>query len=357
MSRDPRDPVVVVIKNLLTIQRFGNSLKDLTTAEIDRLFSRLSALLVENDPTVSPAHQRIALVAFMEKVGTATDETYARLTEEVGNALASFADRQADGAVVQLRAILGTTASDEVWTVALTAAQARAIANGPISGAPLQAWFSGQSRRVRFEVERQLQLGLTRGETVGDLVRRIRGRFVGYQTIDGERRPRYAGGILDTSTRHAETLVRTAANHVAAEASMEVFRSNADVVGAVEWTSALDARVCEECGGLDGQQWDLGDPKLRRPPAHPNDRCVLVPVIRWDRLGLEPPPDGTRASADGQVPSDVRYEEWLKGRPPEVQDEVLGPKRAELFRQGRVSLRDLVRTDGTRIPLNELVAT
>jgi hypothetical protein len=39
-----------------------------------------------------------------------------------------------------------------------------------------------------------------------------------------------------------------------------------------------------------------------------------------------------------------------------VQDDVLGPARAKLFREGRVSLRDLVRTDGGIVSLDELRA-
>jgi hypothetical protein len=69
---------------------------------------------------------------------------------------------------------------------------------------------------------------------------------------------------------------------------------------------------------------------------------------------VEPPPEGTRASENGQVPSSQTYEDWLRRQPPDAQDEIVGPARADLFRQGKIGLRDLVRGDRSVVTVREL---
>lgn len=354
-----KDPMRVVVENILFIQRAGNAVSDDVRARIYEAFAEIAALIGKIDPT-GPAlarwrAERLDKLAHEVEalVRPALDDVY-RITE---GAAARIGKHQADQAVMHLRAIIGAGNQGAVEVVKVTLPQLRAIIReDPIEGVLLKDWFRHQSDQTVFRVRRELQLGLTNAETVGDMVRRVRGRFAGYQTIDGERVPKYAGGVLGTTTREAEAIVRTAANHISNTAALDVYRANADVVSRVEWTSALDGRTCPECGAMDGKSWALDDPALRRPPLHPNDRCIMVPVMDWKVLGMEPPPEGTRASMDGQVPSDVRYEEWLKGQPMTVQAEVLGPARAKLFREGRISLRDLVRTDGSRVRLADLAA-
>ena len=87
-----------------------------------------------------------------------------------------------------------------------------------------------------------------------------------------------------------------------------------------------------------------------------NCRSVLVPTVDWAGLGIEPPAEGKRASADGPVPSSVKYEDWLRGQPAHVQNEILGPTRADLFRRGKLSLRDLITTDQQVLTIPELRA-
>lgn len=42
------------------------------------------------------------------------------------------------------------------------------------------------------------------------------------------------------------------------------------------WSTAGDAKVCEECAALEGVAWELGSADIQRPPLHPNCRCRLV---------------------------------------------------------------------------------
>src|SRR6185295_19097323 len=63
----------------------------------------------------------------------------------------------------------------------------------------------------------------------------------------------------------------------------------------------------------------------------------------------------TRASMDGQVAATMTYPEWLAAQPPEVQDEALGPVRAELFRTGALSIGDFtLPQSGNFLTINQL---
>lgn len=63
----------------------------------------------------------------------------------------------------------------------------------------------------------------------------------------------------------------------------------------------------------------------------------------------------TRASMNGQVPKKQTYQTWLKRQPVEFQNDVLGPTRAKLFREGGLSLdRFIEPTTGAGLTLDEI---
>jgi len=68
-----------------------------------------------------------------------------------------------------------------------------------------------------------------------------------------------------------------------------------------------------------------------------NCRSTKVPVLKsWREFGFDfdELPGGTRASMRGEVPAKLDYDGWLRQQPASLQDEILGPGRAKLFRGG-----------------------
>jgi SPP1 gp7 family putative phage head morphogenesis protein len=80
---------------------------------------------------------------------------------------------------------------------------------------------------------------------------------------------------VDSGKDRARMIARTEsmyAFNTAAKLQYEKFN-----VQKVRWLTAYDDRTCAECASLDGKEFDIDE--VPDCPAHPNCRCVLLPVI------------------------------------------------------------------------------
>jgi SPP1 gp7 family putative phage head morphogenesis protein len=347
------DPIGAVVKNLVDLQRVANGFNREAQGLLAELRDEVAALMAKRDPaSVLPRYRagriKKLLSELREIVGPTYDEVF-RLTRDNLKELGAF---QATWAADQLTRTVGRDALRSIGVEISKQGVGRnffasVIREQPIRGKLLNAWFKEESENTVRRVEQQVRLGLAQNETIDQLIRRIRGRSNG--------RGGFRGGVMATNSRNAETIVRTATNHVSNAAHLETYKQNADVLTKVRYTATLDSRTSDICISLDGREWDIDADDIATPPLHPNCRSVLTPVVDWKGLGLTPPEEGTRASADGQVPSSTTYEQWLRGQPRAVQDKVLGPGKAQLWRDGKIkSLRELVKRDRTVRTVKEL---
>lgn len=261
--------------------------------------------------------------------------------------------------------------------------QLRAIVDSPINGLPLKSWLDGIADREAQALQRAVSLAVLQGESVDDLVRRIR----------GTRANGFEDGILSTTTRNAQALARTAVSHVSNQAREAVWEANSSVVRALRWTSTLDGRTSSVCQGRDGKLAAVGDSQLlpsdpelmpagARPPAHFNCRSVMVAVMDGVELAGDRPfvaDARTRAKRErdfrrtakedgvplsevrrrwaeervGTLPARTDYSSWLAAQSQALQDEILGPARAKLFRAG-APLERFTDASGRRLTLREL---
>ncbi|WP_424411224.1 phage minor head protein [Pasteurella sp. PK-2025] len=76
----------------------------------------------------------------------------------------------------------------------------------------------------------------------------------------------------------------------------------------------------------------------------------------WRELGFDVDeiPESTRASMDGQVKENITYEDWLKNKTKAQQDEILGKGKADLWRNGVITFRDMLDQSGRPLTLKEL---
>jgi len=116
--------------------------------------------------------------------------------------------------------------------------------------------------------------------------------------------------------------------------------------------SILDHRTTIGCAVRAGKLYTLDFqpvghdiPIDQPPPRHWNCRSILVPMSP----DFAPP-------GDGQDPYTESLDAWLKRQPERVQDELLGPTRAALWRSGAIDARGLLGRGGETLSVAELTA-
>lgn len=224
-----------------------------------------------------------------------------------------------------------------------------------IDGAPSSAWWAKQSEDTAFRFGAQVRQGIVNGESQQQIVARVIGR-------GGE------PGILDRATQNARALVHSSVMTAANRARLEVFRKNARIFSGVRWLATLDSHTCRTCGALDGQAWNLDGEKIKgttvtfqAPPAHFGCRCVLsgIPARRaleaaFPGIGAEIDAASRRASSAGPVHGATTFNDFLARQSDEFVNETLGKRRADMFRAGSLTVRDLVSGTGRELTLSEL---
>ena len=206
--------------------------------------------------------------------------------------------------------------------------------NTIIQGAVQADWWSRQSDDTAFKFQSAVRQGLVGAETTPQIIKRVR-------------------GVLDLSKRNAETLVQTSVQSVANATREKIFADNNDIMSGKEWSAALDRRTCPTCGALDGKRWTTDGKPISNsmvyqiPPKHFRCRCSMIPVLKtWKELGInmDELSDSTRASMEGQV-TDKTFSDWLKRKTesdPTFADRTLGKGRAEMFKNGKITLDQMI---------------
>lgn len=226
-----------------------------------------------------------------------------------------------------------------------------------IMGAPSADWWRGQSEDLKFKFAQQVRQGLSNAETNQQIISRIVGK-------SGE------PGIMETAKRSAAALVQTSVQAVANDARRETFKANSDVIKGLRQVSTLDSHTSLICISYSGCEWDLdfkpiGIKAKQKPynggtPRHFNCRSVEVPITKtFAELGLKNVPEfkpTTRASDEGQIDANTNFNDFLERKGKGYQDEMLGKGRAELWRNKKITLRDLVDGNGRPLTLSELEA-
>lgn len=200
----------------------------------------------------------------------------------------------------------GVTPNALTGKVAFKEAQDSPMSEGSLLDEFVILWVAAHSRRIAQLAQRSW----AEGATVASVVRQVRGTS----------KRRYRDGLLGTLvSRDIPGMVYTAVQHVSTIARMAAMKRTPGV-SRYRWVSILDNRTSDICRGLSGRVFEFG--KGPRPPAHFRCRSHIVAVRDNDKSG---------------APAPQTYYQWLKGQSAGFQDEVLGPSRGKLFRDGGLS--------------------
>lgn len=289
--------------------------------------------LAAMDPS-APARRADQLRALAELYQTVRPE----LAEEYRTVNATVQRELADLALADQR-ITGTVYAELSGVPAIQPlpreVMRRVVSGATIEGAPSSAWWAKQATGLADRFRNQIGLGIERGETIGDMIRRVR----------GTPQKNYTDGVMSVSFRDAESLVRSSTLNSLNAVRMEQFKRTEEIEG-YQVLTAFDSRVCPVCMALSGGVFDENGKRIRgagpdapdsHPPYHFSCRCVVVPVF-----------------ASAPLADDLSFEDWLREQPEDEQRAMLGEGRHELWSTGQISLRDLIDQRGRPLSLAEL---
>jgi SPP1 gp7 family putative phage head morphogenesis protein len=243
-------------------------------------------------------------------------------------------------------------------TFSLTAAKGATITlpNGEVLTKAFRGIATDQAERFSQVVRN----GLLTGETTPSIAKRLIGNLQFGEEAKTVRQLVAAGGqATAVADNQVMALVRTSINQVANSASQQVYEANQDITKKYRYVATLDSRTSSICAALDGREFEYG--KGPMPPQHFNCRSTTVPIIDPDIL--PPSTIAKRASADGPVPINTSYGQWLKDQPLKTQQDVLGPGKVPYFNRlvekygARDAMARLVRDDGSELTLEQLRKT
>lgn len=348
--------VDLITDRALDLQRLTASQRREVANFLRELEGEIVAQLAKSDPTgVSrSSYQAKRLDALLKQVRSTIIAAYRSEATRLIGELRELADIEGEFAANSVNQAIGVN----MMTDGVTRNQLAALVEGVlVQGSPVSEWWERQAGDTLQRFTDQMRLGIAQGETNGQLIRRVRGG-----TQNGE----LVKGLMQTSRNHADSLVRAATQAVSQKARQTTYDANADIIKALMWASTIDMKTTLDCAARDQKLYTVVDHK---PIDHslpwgggPGNlhwgcRSTSAPQMRsWRELGfdIDELPPSTRASMDGQIAADTSFEGWLNKRTKAQQDEYLGPGRAAMWRDGGLSLRDLVDGNGRELTLEQL---
>lgn len=325
------------------------------------------AALAKNDPsapTMTKWRQQ-RLETLNKDISAIVGDTYKKIGAVTNNGLIKSGNLQTQTAAAGVNKAIGV----DIFKVTVTPSDVKAIVgNTLIDGRTIGEWWDKQSTDVKAKLSstiaagtQALQVGMVQGESIGQLIGRVRGSAT-------------TPGVMSVTKREAEALVRTSVMQVSSVVRQELYKGNADVLDGFEIIETLDAATCPQCQALDGKRYDMsGNPighSIPYPghPVHFNCRGTIMPIPKSfkDLTGPDSPltekqiakldniPVGERASMNGPVSGNITYQDWLLQQPTMVQEDILGKTRYKLWSENKLDVGDLVTDTGHSLTIKEL---
>lgn len=327
MTTIPKALFDLNVRRQIALQRYGNGVVRDVMALLNEAEEDLIAQIRKRGDRGPWTTAR--LKAVLAEIGDMTFQAYAEAGKVVKKEMNAFADHEAEATASMIETQLPATFS---ITRPSAAQLAELVNKEPITVGPdkkllLEEIFTGLAAGKEERIRGAVRLGILEGETVDQMVRRLR----------GTRAARFTDGIMEVDRRGAAAMVRTIVNHVSNGAAQRTFAENLDVVKGWRLIVTLDGRTTLICSSLAAKNLVYPIGKGPIPPLHVACRSFQLPELKsWRELGidLDEMPPAVRASKDGPVAADISFNDWLQGQPAAVQKDILGATRQKLFADG-----------------------
>lgn len=282
----------------------------------------------------------------------AIDSIQASLSSE----MLAFAQHEAGYQLSLFTTAIPEQVIKQVSLQSISAQQAYSAAmSQPFQGRLLKGWMKNLEADRMARISNVVRQGFLLGDTTEQIARKVRGHAnKGYQD-----------SALQLSRSNAISITKTALGHMGSVSRDHFANANSDIVKGKRWISTLDNRTTPECRIRDQLIYTMDNkpighkiPYLQGPgKLHFCCRSTEVLVLKSAKeLGLDirDISNSSRASMDGQIPSEINYSDWLKNQKPDRQDEILGKTRASLMRDGGLSFDEFYTDKGEYLSLEQL---
>lgn len=337
----------------MALLRYDAGLRARIRRTLATLEPDLMASVAAADPTNSKkiTVRRKRLNALLKRVQEQAEAIYASVDAFLGGEFRQVAFLEADWTKAALDTVLAEAGT------ALSAARLgkgrveEEIAKANVFGAPAEEWWRRQAFDARNAAADAIRAGFLEGEDAATLAKRIK-----LSRAEG-------GAGLDIAYRHAETLASTALSELTNRVRVAAILANPDIARGFVHLSRLDSRTSAICVARSGLRWTLNRraighrKKFMIPALH--FRCRSVLSLWWRPASqMKIAKGGIRADAevilDGEPPRDLDIDAWLRRQGEGKVNDMLGKGRADLWRSGSISARQLVTADNRPLSLEEL---
>lgn len=338
-----------IISHHIDLLRVEAGVRNEALALLNKLGRELESVLRARDFTKYTQPQVKSMLAEITKV---IDAYYTEIQKPINAAMVGIADVQAH--IVQ-NAVNSAFIVNIEANLPAVAYLKNVIGQTLIQGAALKDWFKRQSAETAFRFGNMVRQGMVNGETNAQILKSV----LGTPTQPGL-------AVMDVSKRNLQTLIHTTIQTVANKARLETIRANPAVNKGIRQMSTLDSHTSLICIAYSGAEWDLDGNPINEtvlpfnggPPRHFNCRSILTPIPKTYReLGydIDEPDVGTRASMDGPVRGDMTMAQFLKRQGKDFENASLGEGRAQLWRDKKITLQQLLDQRGNPLSMTQLL--
>lgn len=278
--------------------------------------------------------EKARLSAIRKELDAGLSDLREGLTDTLGSALQEVSETEGAAVAEAFRVALPEADPPDALAVAVVPPSdlARAISD-PIGGRVWTARLAADLVEANGALSSVIARSVIEGASMPEAARALRD----------------VSGIRETYRGRFTAIARTEVQRVANAAAADTYRANRDIVSGVQYLATLDSRTCLVCAPLHNQIIPLnpdgslpvlipGTP-YHMPPVHPRCRCFLAPVVKpLTELGIDLRSASARDRLDGKKAINMDFDQWLKRQGAGVQNDILGPKRADLWRSGAVEL-------------------
>jgi len=320
------------LEQQLNTLRVDGGLRRRVLRDLRRLESEIAIKIAEIAPENASRFKATRLRDLLREVRSLIDADFRKIEEELREQLIQLASLEAS----RQTQILSDAFAVAISATAISTAKLNTIyRDALIEGAPSAEWWKRQSEQLKRSFEDQMRQGIILGDTNDQLVRRVRGT-----QVFG-----FTNGIMNTSRRNVEALVVTSVQSVANRARFEAMEFFAASGRVYIQNSILDSKTSTICINRARKKWDS---VTKEPIGH--SFPFAIPPLHWRCRS------GIYLLDASELPRsfDQPITDFLERKGTTFQDEVLGKGKAELWRDGKIKLTQLLDQQGNPLTLQEL---